>query len=345
MQTVSTLIKRKIKKLMGRSAWSYVDKHVDEKLLKSLRSRQFNRADGISVQLSRRCNLECKMCGWSAWQRNKGYMSLEMFRKVLDEIVACGYKKLSLTNPQGEPLLSPHAAECIDLALNRGLSVTINTNSTTLADRNVEMLVRAAKTGRLAIQASFSGYDKITHEDVYAGSKFENTSAKLRNLITRMKEEGLEDRLTVNGVIYEPDKLEDHFKFIQGLGISRNKINLRQPDNFAGIVDNAPLNAERNIRSFKKDLPQRQLRLCRVLINTMAIYDDGTVTACGCRDSEGVMKIGDLTKQSLKDIQGNDVYQDMLKSFMRRDVSSLSLCRKCDVPYGDKMNETLSSPA
>jgi hypothetical protein len=33
------------------------------------------------------------------------------------------------------------------------------------------------------------------------------------------------------------------------------------------------------------------------------IYDDGKVSACSCRDSEGVMEIGDITKESLHAIR------------------------------------------
>jgi hypothetical protein len=53
------------------------------------------------------------------------------------------------------------------------------------------------------------------------------------------------------------------------------------------------------------------------------------------------MEIGDLTKQSLAEIQSGPRYRAMIQSFMKRDISGLPLCIECDVPYGDKMHETL----
>jgi hypothetical protein len=78
-----------------------------------------------------------------------------------------------------EPLLSPHAAECVRLAIDARLNVHLNTNCTTLGDR---MLAQAAKSGRFTVQASFSGYDKESYESIYVGSRFEDSSKKLQAL-------------------------------------------------------------------------------------------------------------------------------------------------------------------
>ena len=112
------------------------------------------------------------MCGWAVWQRNKGFMSLDLYRHVLREMRANGIDNLNLTNPQGEPLLSPHAAECIRLGIEGGFNINLNTNCTTLGERNIGVICEAAKSGRLHTQASFSGFDQGTHELVYQGSRF-----------------------------------------------------------------------------------------------------------------------------------------------------------------------------
>jgi hypothetical protein len=135
--------------------------------------------------------------------------------------------------------------------------------------------------------------------------------------------------------------MERHLTFLESLGIERSRVYIRLPDNFAGIVKVNKYDKAKGLHSFKGDLSYRSLRLCSVLAHSILVYDDGKVSACACRDSEGVMEIGDLTKQSLAEIQSGPRYRAMIQSFMKRDISGLPLCIECDVPYGDKMHETL----
>jgi MoaA/NifB/PqqE/SkfB family radical SAM enzyme len=323
-----------------RFAFDRRDLRADKATFRAIQARHFMPVL-VYVQISRRCNLQCQMCGWAVWQRNKGFMSLDLFRRVLEEMKANGLKELALSNPQGEPLLSPHAKECIDLAIVEGFAVNMNSNCTTLANRNIETIAIAARTGRFSVQASFSGYDKETHEAVYVGSKFEDSAQKLQACNARLKAEGLEKHLTVTGIIYDPSQTERHLAFLETLGIERSRVHIRLPDNFAGIVKVGKYDRLKGLHSLKGNLSYRSLRLCSVLAHSILIYDDGKVSACACRDSEGLMEVGDLTKQSLAEIQSGPRYLALIESFMKRDISGLPLCLKCDVPYGDKMQETL----
>jgi len=44
--------------------------------------------DRVFVQISRRCNLTCSMCGWQIWKRNKGFMSVDLFKRVIAKMTA-----------------------------------------------------------------------------------------------------------------------------------------------------------------------------------------------------------------------------------------------------------------
>src|ERR1700758_4514873 len=64
--------------------------------------------DRVFVQISRRCNLTCSMCGWQIWKRNKGFMSVDLFKRVIVEMTANGIRNLEFTSTHGEPLQGPH---------------------------------------------------------------------------------------------------------------------------------------------------------------------------------------------------------------------------------------------
>jgi MoaA/NifB/PqqE/SkfB family radical SAM enzyme len=295
----------------------------------------------VNIQISRRCNLRCTMCGWSAWKRNKGFMTEELYRHILSEMKLNNIRQAHITNPQGEPLLHPHAIEFLRIALGQGFEVYVNTNCTTLGDRTIAGLTKLAASQRLHIQASFSGYDKESHESVYVGSKFDATTTKLRSLNEALKAQDLQKFLTVSGVIYNRQDLPKHVEYLIGLGFDRTQISMTLPDNFAGIVNVGKKSRKKGMYSFKSDLHYRSLRLCVMLALYVLIYDDRKVSACACRDSENVMGIGDITKQSLAEIRSSSRYRKMLQAFVQNNLSDMPLCQKCDVPYGDFDNEKL----
>jgi MoaA/NifB/PqqE/SkfB family radical SAM enzyme len=331
---------RRIFRASLRDHFSTQDAAADRAIYRYLESRQFL-PELVLVQIARVCNLKCTMCGWAAWGRNKGFMSMDLYRHILAEMKSNNILKVNLTNPQGEPLLSPHAIECVEIAIAEGFEVHLNTNCTPLNDKKIERLSELAKSGRLSIQASFSGYDKRSHEAIYVGSKFEATSEKLRKLNAAMTRSGHAGLLTVYGTIYDRDELKLHIDYLVSLGFTPTQISIGLPDNFAGIVEVGKKRGGKGVFSYKKDLDYRSLRLCRMLAYYMLVYDDGKVSACSCRDSENVMAIGDITKESLLQIRNGPRFKEMLAAFMRRDISKMPLCSKCDIPYGDYDNEKL----
>jgi uncharacterized Fe-S cluster-containing radical SAM superfamily protein len=240
------------------------DAAADKAAVDYLRSRKFM-PEAVLIQISRACNLRCTMCGWAVWQRNRGYMSLDLYKRILSEVEVNGIKNVNLTNPQGEPLLNPHSIECIELALEKRFTVNLNTNCTPLGEKKIDQLCALAKSGRLHIQASFSGHDKQSHESIHVGSKFESSSAKLRSLNEKLTSRGLAHVLTVNGIIMDRSLLQQSVDYLMSLGIDRQRITIGLPDNFTGIVRVGTKQRKHGFFSYKKDLPFRSLRLCNLL--------------------------------------------------------------------------------
>lgn len=264
-----------------------------------------------------------------------------LYRRVfLDEMLKNVIRELNLTNPQGEPLMSPHVEECIDFAIQRGFQVQINAYCTTLGERNINTLCRAAATGMLHIQVSYSGYDKDSHEKVYIGSSFEDSSKKLKALNVALTNLGLQRFLTINGIIYD-STLFIHIVFLERLGIARSRVRMGLPDNVAGIVKVVSKNRAKGIFSFKPDLPHRSLRTYHLLAQCLLVYDDGKMFAFVCRDAENVMEIGDINFESLSEIRNGYRFLMMLKAFMDRNIDGMTLCQKCDIPYGYRVHEVL----
>ena len=72
---------------------------------------------------------------------------------------------------------------------------------------------------------------------------------------------------------------------------------------------------------------------CRVFLTAIGIFCDGTVTACGCYDSNAELKIGHIMEQGLKDIRNGEDFRRILEAFRSGDLSGIPMCGKCDDPF------------
>ncbi len=284
----------------------------------------------VYLQLSRRCNLRCTMCGHSIWKENSGFMSEEVFERALSQCEANGIDRVTILAGQGEPFLHPHVFDFLEQAVKRGFKVSIVTNGTPFTP---ERISRLADIGLYSIQFSFAGFDKESYEAIYVGAKFEQVLANLKLLDKTLKEKRSKTILHVKGVA-DSDSQEFVVKtrrFLQSLGIHR--LSTVIPNNFAGTVPTAPLHEEYGIHSYRA-LDKHVRTVCGILLHSVGVYFDGRVTACGCYDANGALFLGDLMQESLADLRQGPRWQKLFDSFVDGTVGNTPLCGVCDDPFG-----------
>lgn len=66
---------------------------------------------------------------------------------------------------------------------------------------------------------------------------------------------------------------------------------------------------------------------CHALKTQIAILVDGTVVPC-CLDSNGVINLGNIYKETIEEIQNKERYQNLKKSFQDRKPCE-ELCKSC----------------
>lgn len=90
----------------------------------------------VDVELTNHCNLRCIFCGQQAMTREKGYMSEEIFKKIVDECAE--YSTPIRMIRWGEPFLHPKIFEFCEYAKSKGLWVHITTNGLLLDDKKLK---------------------------------------------------------------------------------------------------------------------------------------------------------------------------------------------------------------
>ena len=283
----------------------------------------------LYMQISRRCNLRCAMCGHEVWQSNSGFMDMEVFDRILDQARENGIQTLHILSGQGEPMLHPHVFEMLERAVAQGFKVGIVTNGTPLTPERCE---RLAKLGLAYIQFSFAGWDKGSYEATYVGSKFERTLANLHKMGEATR--GTGTNFMVKAVCTGDNWAEVRDKtraFLESHGV--DKVFTVVANNFGGNVVHGSYHDHLGVWSLKNITHQR-LMPCRVLLRAVGVFCDGTVTACACYDSNAELKIGNIMEQSLMEIRQGQAFRKIVDAFRCGDVSGISMCGKCDDPFG-----------
>jgi MoaA/NifB/PqqE/SkfB family radical SAM enzyme len=282
----------------------------------------------VYVQVSRRCNLRCTMCGHEVWQSNSGFMEWPVFERVIAESKAAGVKTIHILSGQGEPFLHPQVFEMLERAVAEGFAVGIVTNGTPLTEERIR---RLAGIGLSYIQFSFAGWDKESYESVYVGAKFDRTLANLKALNQALA--GTKTAFVVKAVSAgEWETTSERTKrFLATQGIDR--IYTVVANNFGGSVQVGSFNERHGVWS-QRSIEHHRRMPCRLLLKAVGVFCDGTVTACGCYDSNAELKIGHIMEQSLTEIRQGAAFGRILDAFRSGDLSAIPMCGKCDDPFG-----------
>jgi MoaA/NifB/PqqE/SkfB family radical SAM enzyme len=283
----------------------------------------------VYVQVSRRCNLRCAMCGHEVWQSNSGFMEEPVFDRVLAECAAGGIKKVNILAGQGEPMLHPRIFEMLEKAVGGGFDVHIVTNGTPLTPERCQ---RLGKLGLASIQFSFAGWDKDSYEGVYIGSKFERTLANLKAM--QEATAGTRTEFFVKAVVADENWAEVSRRtraFLASHGI--DNVFTVAANNFGGTVKCGKFDQRHGVWTLKTLDHQRRMP-CRVMLSAVGVFCDGTVTACGCYDSNAQLKIGHIMENSLVEIRHGAAFRRILDAFRAGDLTGIPMCSACDDPFG-----------
>ncbi len=83
-------------------------------------------------------------------------------------------------------------------------------------------------------------------------------------------------------------------------------------------------------KSDKKLLNKKVLKeICRLPFSQLIIRPDGKISLC-CNDPLGKYTLGDLNKQSIKEIWNSDEYKKIRLEMLKHGRKNLNLCNSCD---------------
>jgi len=270
----------------------------------------------IQIEPTNYCNLNCLCCSVSRSSRKKGYIGFDLFKKIIDDASQIGVKQVDFFL-HGEPLLHPRFIEMVTYIKTKKLRVNITTNGTLFEKEKTEELLHSGVNSNDLVLFSILGYSKEVHEMVQKGVNHEKVVNNIRYMLELRKKLNL-DGPKIEVVFYATPENEHE----------KNKYE----EFWRGVVDG--VNVYRASQSFREankqevKIPPRN-KSCWLLWKRMCIFWNGNVTIC-CSDVNEEYILGNLNKQSIREIWNNEKMLSLKKLHKKRKFQEIPLCSHCD---------------
>jgi len=187
------------------------------------------RIKDVSIEVTIRCNLRCKMCWW--WGENgvgpklieekspliTQEMSLETMKSVIDQVAKYG-PGIYLSG--GEPFIRGETIELLEYAEEKGLPTALTTNGTLITD---ELARRLCRLKNLSLIFSVDGL-KDAHDEIRGKGNYDKTIGALKMLLECRKANKQNwPALSVNTTVSHQNlrNLVRFVKELDGLGVDR----------------------------------------------------------------------------------------------------------------------------
>lgn len=238
------------------------------------------------------CNASCIMCGAKMMRRKRQVMPMDMYRRVVDEFAEIHGHTIMLS-AFAEPLLDPFIVERVSYANDKNTFINIgfSTNGSLLTGEMYRML---AKSGLKSITVSIDGFNKKSYEKIRVGLQYERIEQNILETLKVHKVVGAPISINISSFTRENYRELSRSNLYNALVDAGVKPGLKwRVDNWGGNISGVG----GGLRLM--NLPRRKGPCALLYDSSVLVLPDGRVTPCHCRDLEGYLFIGQISKHPL----------------------------------------------
>lgn len=251
----------------------------------------------------------------------RGYMKLELFKKIIDEIHP--HTSTIVMALSGESLLHPDLIEMIQYAEEHQIKASLNTNAT-LIDR--EKAIRLLESGVSYISFAFDGTTKSMYEKVRKGADFEETLKNILFFLQLKKEKNQKKPYTVLSILdlnIEDCSEDEKKEFLNKFDTLIDDIHIREVNSWGNVFMET---SDFNFTKFTGDGTP-----CGRLWNTIGIAWDGEVVPCTYNMNHDY-PLGNIQKIPMKNIWNSPRLIQLRQAMIDGNYLECSpLCENCTI--------------
>jgi len=286
----------------------------------------------VHIEVTNICGLSCSFCP-PKLQPTKT-MTLDFFEKVLQELV--GHTKELAFHVMGDPLTLSNLDEYLTLSQKHGFEVTLTTSGyylnktpfTTLFHPAVRQInISLNSYNKNSLNLSFEGYIQSVFD--VCNEKLQHHPKPFINLRLWNFDEVCSEE-SFNTMLFK--EIEQAFDTT----LDSEKLHKERPKSIR-LASKVLLHFDSYFEWPSLESKHNSQGSCYGLKSHIGILADGSVVPC-CLDGEGVINLGNLHTDSLKDVLNSKRAVTMKEGFAKGEAIE-ELCKKCS--YKDRFDCSL----
>lgn len=293
---------------------NYLYRHLYSRRIKIIQENRLLYPRTVAIEGTNACNSACIMCGHKDMVRTQGIMSLELYKKILEQLQDWPIRSLLLSG-FGEPLLDPHLEERISLAKSKGLgNIGLVSNASLLSPEKAKKMISA---GLDLMHISLDGASPGTYHKLRPGLDYYKVVENINHILS------LSPRPKIHLQVVTLNDNKAEITDLRRLWERKaDRLIFRQVQDWAGQVQLQELQYSPHLADRKYWPP------CLYLWDQLNVYWDGTVPAC-CLDYEARQIVGNAGHQLLEDIWNGNRLKDIRQKHNAGQRNEIFLCRQC----------------
>jgi radical SAM protein with 4Fe4S-binding SPASM domain len=285
----------------------------------------------IDIEPVNLCNLKCIECptGTGELTRLKGYMSFDLFQKIIDELLD-DLLTVSLFF-QGEPYLHPQIFEMVRYAEARRVCTYVSTNGHFLQDDSARATV---ESGLHRLVISLDGIDSDAYRRYRINGDLDTVLQGIRNVVDwKLRLRRAFPEVVIRFLVFRHNEHQIPAVHALGrqLGVDRVAIKSAQIYDFARKQHLVPTLRrysryeiiDDNKVVLKREASHRCFRMWESCVFTV----DGDVVPC-CFDKNADHAMGNIRQRPFLDIWNGPEYNEFRRAVLSGDPS-LEICTNC----------------
>jgi MoaA/NifB/PqqE/SkfB family radical SAM enzyme len=291
--------------------------------------------DQITIELTNACNLRCPCCPTHfAMKRERGYLDVDVFKKLVDEFKDVKIKPAFAMNFAGEPLLHQRVDEIIAYASKNGHRTFISSNTTLLKKSLSERLIRA---GLSEIHVCLEGMTKEAHEAYRRGSNYEVVKQNIIDLLDAKRAlNSNTPKVTIQTLLTRSSENDIEAMTEWARSIGADAINFKSFSTGSYVTEDMKAEVEAFLPT-KPELLRKSTSVRRTVctwpINNAIIFWNGDIGLC-CIDFDQNVKMKNIKDDGFIKTYLSPELVAMRKLGFRK---KFGICRNCTLGNADFM--------
>jgi MoaA/NifB/PqqE/SkfB family radical SAM enzyme len=287
-------------------------KPVRRLLLATGRDRSPRLPEIVQIEATNICNAKCVFCPRDDMHRRQGIMTVELFKKIVDECAALGITHVRMHN-YGEALMDRKLVEKVRYAKQKGIrEVGMISNGSLITEPVAKGMIEA---GLDAINISVDASGKEVFEATRIGLNYEKVIGNIERLVRLRAESGKRRPKLILSFVRQNNSADEQ-AFIEHWRSIADKVHITDLHNWAGTLNKE---SDVNYPCYRPWL-------------TFTVLWDGRVSLC-CADFDGKTILGNLNNQTIAEVWNAEPYRNARRQHL--ESGGPDICRACDLPRKD----------